>query len=246
MPDQKAILNEMVRNVGENADRLRSKKTLTLFVATKGRYASGKLMVVGRAVNGWCDEWSPNIATIKEEREKIVESAYQECLFINDECPMKWVSDKWGISEPGTYTYNTKRSAFWRVIRQVAGRLGIADIETDDWPSHLIWSNLYKIAPFKGGNPSEKLCDLQYDQCVKCLKQEIRDWKPRRILFLTGLGWAKELLEDLQQIEKSKGYVEAAGELITGKHKAKVVVVPHPQGKPESQIVDEIIDAFNK
>ncbi len=125
---------------------------------------------------------------------------------------MQWVSDQWGISEPKTY--NTKRSAFWRVIRQVTGRLGIADIETDEWPSHLIWSNLYKIAPLDGGNPGEQLCRFQYDQCLKCLMQEIMGWKPRRILFLTGIGWANSFLEDLHQKKNPGGYVEAVGELI--------------------------------
>ncbi len=52
MSDQKAILNEMVKMIGDNADKLNLEETLTLFTAKKGRHSTGELMVVGRAVNG--------------------------------------------------------------------------------------------------------------------------------------------------------------------------------------------------
>ena len=73
-----------------------------------------------------------------------------------------------------------------RVTRETVGRLGIADISTRSWPSTLCWTNLYKISPFAGGNPSRSLADAQLDKCIQILKIEVSDWKPRRLLFLTG------------------------------------------------------------
>lgn len=64
---------------------------------------------------------------------------------------MLWVKDGWGATD----RYNTKRSAFWRAVRGVVEGLGISDVEHDTWSSHLVWSNLYKLSPADGGNPSD-------------------------------------------------------------------------------------------
>jgi hypothetical protein len=75
--------------------------------------------------------------------------------------------------------YNTARSQFWCFVREVAGRLGVADIEQPGWPSHLIWSNLYKASPAKGGNPSSALVQAQLSECLELFKLELDKWRPR-------------------------------------------------------------------
>ena len=117
-------------------------------------------MVVGRAVNGWTEGILPEHLALPAAAE-----TYSQVVLtsVNGDapcppCPMTWVTNQWGNTNKG---YNTRRSAFWRVIRGVVDGLGIADVEQDAWSSHLVWSNLYKIAPANGRNPSKTLSDIQ-------------------------------------------------------------------------------------
>ncbi|MFC1600817.1 uracil-DNA glycosylase family protein [Candidatus Sumerlaeota bacterium] len=246
MNKQRQMLDEMLKSVGDDY-RPRSNMELTLFMAAKGCLSNGELMIVGRAGNGGHGSWEVNRASDKQERDGIISKASAHYSYHNGRCPLKWVTEHWG----GEYKYNTKQSQFWQVIREVSGQLGIADIESEEWPSHLIWSNLYKISPDEGGNPSGRLCDIQFDSCVRCLKQEIQDWQPKRILFLTGFDWAKSFVEDnscydISESTDSSGYVEATGTAVFEGGRSTVVVTPHPQTRPRQKLADDIVQAFNR
>jgi hypothetical protein len=154
---------------------------------------------------------------------------------------MLWVSRCWGATDG----YNTRKSAFWRVIRATVGRLGVADIGAPTWPSFIAWSNLYKISPGAGGNPSSALADAQLAKCIEILRTEIQAWAPRRVLFLTGQWWAKPFLDGLGFAPGSDPPlepVEASGTIFNG---ARAVVGPHPQAKPEGPLVASIVGAFD-
>lgn len=160
---------------------------------------------------------------------------------------MQWVSQGWGNCDHDDY--NTKKSAFWRVIRRVVDELGIADVESSEWPSHLIWSNLYKFAPAKGRNPSSGLCSIQFNECKSLIEQEINTFSPKRILFLTGMNWAEPFIEKLiMSVTTITGhrYVEGVGKLISAsKTNGRLVVAAHPQGKKEDIWVEEVVSAFS-
>ena len=53
------------------------------------------------------------------------------------------------------------RSAFFRVAKKLLSELEIVDEHNEDWASFLVWSNLYKITPFHGGNPGERMAQVQ-------------------------------------------------------------------------------------
>ncbi|NVN97656.1 hypothetical protein HXX01_05565, partial [Candidatus Nomurabacteria bacterium] len=146
------------------------------------------------------------------------------------------------------YDYNTNKSAFWRVIRQVVSRLNIADSENPEWPSHLVWSNLYKVAPATGGNPSSKLCSIQFNKCRSLLEKEIEIFAPKRLLCLTG-GWAIPFMENFSPgIKPVSGYkyVESCGTINFKSNGATTVVIAaHPQGKTEIVWVNEVINIIN-
>ena len=210
------------------------------------RYAYA-LMVVGRAVNGWDEGVLP---------EHLASHAAAECYShavldsVNGDglCPMRWVTDSWGNANG---EYNTRRSAFWRTIRGVVARLEITDTEQDSWSSHLVWSNLYKIAPAEGGNPGETLCQIQLAGCRELFNLELTTYTPARLLLLTGTGWAAPFLPDFDGTSQDVPgfcYVEGFGTLtITpGKPPIRYVVAAHPQGKPEGQWVTEVCSAFNR
>ena len=146
---EKMLLENIAIRLGNNSKDIPN-EPITGFMAMAGKLYTHELMVIGRAVNGWTKTWLPS--ELKDKG--------NICQFINGvvesvtdpvQCPMRWVSDSWQNNDHG---YNTRRSAFWRCIRSAVGVLSIADIQNPEWPSHLVWSNLYKIAPRGGGRQS--------------------------------------------------------------------------------------------
>ncbi len=218
---------------------------LTGFMSMVGLSYSNELMVIGRAVNGWSTGWNPKSWNDECIREQFANDIF-DSVTNGDTCPMRWVSEHWGKHDD--LHYNTRKSPFWRVIRNVVSELRIADVETLGWPSHLVWSNLYKIAPYDGGNPSNKLCSFQFEGCKTLLQEEFRLFKPKRALFLTGLDWAEPFLAEFTPpVDAVSGYqyVEAAGQIIFGEAQTcQVVVAVHPQGKSEDVWVNEVTAVF--
>ena len=210
------------------------------FMAREGRKYNKRLMVIGRAVNGWGSERSIAELQYSSARQNFIDSFRAS----EDDCPMVWVAKSAGKTDE----YNTNKSAFWRVIRRVSRRLGVwHDGQEENWSSRLVWSNLYKISPHAGGNPSDKLCAIQEPGCIELLRKEIQDYQPERILFLTGMNWAKAFLADLGYQEPAlDSLVEASGTVSPPGCKQVIpfVVARHPQGKLESEWVEEVISGF--
>jgi hypothetical protein len=250
MRKQKQLLNGLLEAIAVQGKQL-PRRRLTAYFPIKGRKSEGDLMIVGRSPNGWSDGWLPKEMTQADTREKIVK---QTIASSNNggRCPMLWVTDNWGSDKRGHY--NAARSAFWRISRAVVSGLGLADGNNADWPSYLMYSNLCKIAPYMGGNPSNFLCEIQRPICNKMLAEEMEEWKPRRILFLTGLDWLEWFLEgssELRIISRGRKHRDDALVQLSGAiqardngFKAQFTVCRHPQGKPEAPMVAGIIRAF--
>jgi hypothetical protein len=228
-------------------------KKVTGFLPMMGREYSGDLMVVGRAVNGWMTEGiAPTELGNNARRLRYARKVYESVTEPDGrKCPMSWVTVQWGVTEDGAS--NPSRSAFLRVIRAVVSRLHIADVDDDKspWPSRLVWSNLYKIAPYEGRNPNGNLQHAQFNGCVKLLRWELAKYRPRRVLFLTGCAWADPFLERAWKDRAAPdgySFVEAVGHVMCGPHAATCVVASHPQdhrqGKNETDWVNEVVTAF--
>jgi len=148
---ERALISGILRNVRAQHARLTSKK-LTAFASMKGERFAGELVVVGRAVNGWgpCFTLSELLedGALNRIVEKIVQSSRDRGE--KNECPMLWVGNDW-VNRGNKGEYYASRSAFWRVTRAVADALGVADVNEPSWPTYLAWSNLYRVAPFCGG-----------------------------------------------------------------------------------------------
>lgn len=241
------IMNKIAENIGANYRQFQD-FPITGFMSMVGCSYKRDLMVVGRAVNGWSKGWQPKLLSDAKNRISFAKGAFESVTQpspIGNPCPMRWVSDCWGNYD---HEYNTRKSAFWRVIRSVISELEIADVDSPEWPSHLVWSNLYKVAPADGGNPSNVLCSLQVEGCCSLLQEELRVYKPKRLLFLTGFGWAQPFLENfgsVKTVDSTYQYVEAIGKsIIEGDETISIVVASHPQGKSESLWIQEVVDAF--
>lgn len=185
-------------------------------------------MVVGRAVNGWDDTaWRASDARTWSRRQRIVSIARSESAADPiGACPLSWVTRQWQLSR----VYNTANSAFWRTAKAVSDPTGRFP---ESWASRLCWSNLYKVAPFNGGNPSAKLKQAQLARCVELLRLEVDTFRPRRMLVMTGLDWFKQFADALQlKVERRRGYVEGVARGLG----ARWVITPHPERKPEARI----------
>lgn len=235
--ERELFASEVLSAVGKEAAGLGSIK-ITGFLAMAGQAYDRGLMVVGRAVNGWTEGISPKQLGKPDAAERYARLV-QKSVSGNGECPMRWVTKNWGSDED----YNTKRSAFWRCIRSVVQGLRIADVEDAGWSSHLVWSNLYKVSPAGGGNPTNVLCKIQRRGCAELLNLELRTYRPSRVLFLTGVDWAAPFLEVAEPREGvGFQYVERAGDA----HGARCVIAVHPQGKREADWVREVVAAFDR
>ena len=151
---------EKLKNIGGN-------QAYEWFQAYGDPRMQNRLMVIGRAVNGWN---SFDIAL-----------AEFEDLFSQDTVPLEPNGNiEKFFQEESHAKYNMNRSAFWRTVRNVT--CGLYDCRRDNFGTYLSYTNLYKIAlPEK--NPNNKLRQLQQAECIKILRQEIQLWKPAYIFF---------------------------------------------------------------
>ena len=224
--ERRILEKKILRSVGEAADQL-SREKIIGFMATKGNLYNRRLMIVGRAVYGGPGEISPSQLAEPDKRRcysKIVQRNYSGDA---DDCPMEWVKN---YSSP-----------FWRVIREVMEGLGIAS-ENDPWFSYLVWSNLYKVSPAKGGNPGNRLCRIQLNGCKSLFDAELAIYRPSRLLLLAGWDWAGDFVESDCRTHNNAGSVEATGQ----RRKTRIVVATHPQGKSEAEWVTDVLAAFGK
>lgn len=248
---------ELLQNVYGVCGR-KAVKSLTLFPGLASRNAPKKLLVVGRAINGVRrndraingvrrndEEWELKDLSCEREVRSKVDKAMGKYKKDDNENPLDWVRRAW---YPETRdNYNTRRSAFYRVVRSMVKELGIADVNGSSWLSPIACSNLYKISPANGGNPSGVLLQSQIPACTEILKQEIELWQPERVLFLTGRKYAGRFLDELDfksvhVDDKFIGKEEMIGGYLSGFDRIMkapdVVVASHPQGKPEKKIIE--------
>ena len=241
--DQRTIFADTILKSLNSNNRLRI-QGLTAFMASKGMKYNGELMVVGRATNGWKTEFERKDMRCSNSRDEVALDAYSHAQASEGICPLGWVTA--GPNEDNGY--NAARSAFWQVARNLLRAIKVADSEPNDWSSYLAWSNLYKIAPASGGNPGDALCDAQEEGCKKLFQAELRDFKPKRVLFMTGRCWANTFLEKTATETKFKAavHVEQCGTIVGNGLKVPYVITGHPQGKSgtREEWAAEILAAF--
>ncbi len=188
-------------------------------------------LFVGKAVNGW--------VTDETDVKKLFDINNDKRIFARDD-QMEWVNNLSG----NTSGYNTRKSAFWRLIEKVA-----IIHYPEKWYSNIAWTNLYKIAPSESGNPNEELKEAQQKYCFELLEKEIEILSPKYVIMLTS-DWEKPFLEYLDDKEKPNilskkewGECETSMREIKG---IKFITSPHPQGKNEGEHKDAIIELINE
>ncbi|HMG66231.1 MAG TPA: hypothetical protein VK588_01050, partial [Chitinophagaceae bacterium] len=168
-----------------------SEDNLVIFTPAKGTSYNAELMIVGRAVNGWKNGINK---TNKANKEEILKGVHNS-LMTDD---LEWVYGSWG----STTGYNTNKSAFWRVVNELA--IQFAGIE-EGAINNIVWSNLFKVAKEEGGNPSARLRNVQFAHCLNLLRLEIEFFKPKYVVFLTDYyGWAEPFIKGLGVKKKKR------------------------------------------
>ncbi len=154
---------------------------LVLSFARTGSQWNRELMVCGRAPNGLDakDEITVQDLSTREARERRIERWERS----TDHQDLDWVAKYWATPIHGYYT---RRSAFWRVARQVARQVCAPRFDDAVWSSSLAWTNLYHVAPLISGNPGSRLIGLQAAACARLLESDVARLGSKRLLVMAG------------------------------------------------------------
>lgn len=215
------------------------------YEGTEYKNSKCKLMVVGRAMNGWEKDFS------KYSLSEIVDVLFEDKFDFSDVINPK-LCEKYHDCN-----YNYIRSKFWKLIKFVLEEYGEANSNwydstiNDKWNEKIVWSNLYKISPQKFGNPSWKIMGLNINEYITILKKEIEEYNPERILFVTDNNYLEPYKDKPTFINAFNIKKCNAGDVVgIGEHGDKKIIVckrPDRWGMSDEKIhkmAKEIKDAF--
>jgi hypothetical protein len=197
-------------------------------VGRKYNKSNKKCLFVGKSINGWVTN-SRNVDELFDEN--------NDNRIVNRNDQMEWVHNLEGPNG----CYNTKISAFWRVIKGISSKL-----HDEDWYNYIAWSNLYKLCPEKG-NPNARLQKIQRSTCIKILTEETKILKPDCIVFLTS-SWEKFYLESIGiDFERNNNKSWSDYKTYFQIHDNRLIVQSlHPQGKNESSHIEAIVEIIQE
>lgn len=211
---------------------------------TDGCGSELRLMVIGRAVNGW------NKMDVQNKKEFI--SAIQT-QFNNNSFEEGVYEENGKLCFNPDYTLT--RSAFWRTSRRIWVELsGKNEVR---WVDNIVWSNIYKVSPSISGNPTPQMCKKQQSICKELLKKEIEFFKPTHILLVTDWNWIADY-EENSFLSVFATYEKADGKYVAGtawyecydRYKIPVVITYRPdkreRGRTETIFVNDVLECFRK
>jgi len=189
------------------------------------------LVFVGKAVNRWI--------TNTDEVDLLFGDSDDNIFALEDQ--MKWVVDREGNHNG----YNTKRSAFWRVVKRISNYY----YPHENWYSHVAWTNLCKLAPYDGGNPNQGLYDQQLSSAQEILKHELEILSPRFVIMLTS-GWEHDFISYFND-NNDIDFIETVDwdeyqTRICKINNTFFILSKHPQGKNENNSFNSIVKLIDK
>ncbi len=200
-----------------------------------------RILFIGRAVNGW--EIPFNFDTTEELVNQIFDSAID----------LRSVGIGKVFGENGDEIYNYNKSPFFQLCHAIINQYGFGD----DWSERMAWTNLYKVAPFSAGNPSNGLIRETLSSCARILRKEIAYLRPTHIVFITDAWWYKpngKGLDDMAFVnEIGINLYENTSEIIVGSGISEafhfcpnVVITKRPESAKMSRVeqANAIFEAF--
>lgn len=134
-PKQTRLLDRLLNLVGQIRKDSET-PALTAFLGIRGGGEQGGLAIVGRAPHGWVGGWKPSEFRDPNVREQVLAS-------LEERADLRRMADK--------------ETMFWQVSRAVATALDESAGTEASWIRRVGWTNLFKVSPAKGGNPSQGL-----------------------------------------------------------------------------------------
>ncbi len=251
---------ELYKAVYEMPKKYKEEK-LSNFVTMKGeRYDVNKdvrFMIVGRATNGWGDSMNKISAeSYAEEASKIFDKTNR---FYTD-WNMKDIknnpySEYRDVNDGKEKRYYLSKSAFWSSAKNVWCKLNGVD-NKPDWFNEIVWSNIYKVAPFESGNPSTNLIYAQAPACVKILKEEIDILKPTHILLAIDKSWISWTFKGKKKFDFMEAFknVECCKDLVSNNQNIvqkafvsdgiKVIVTRRPESLCREEYATAVYETF--
>ena len=192
----------------------------THFVGVRSRFKKRLPMFVGRDTN-----------SLNQVRIPLVEDYEYDEL-------------NWLKSRDGYYFDN---SSFWRVVGHVLERVRGESYGPEVFHD-FYWSDLYKINFRAKQGTTQGLRSNQINGCAQLLLAEMDDLEPCVSVFLTGIyeGEKKGVGRFFERWEprgQLKSRNESTGEFTLVGESGKThrcIVVPHPQGKAQEEIIQKI------
>lgn len=225
----------------------KSDQHLHCFWPMKGKQADGHLLVIGRALYGWCTK--PFLASSCSDsmgRSEIIADAIAYSSITDN--PITHLHETWRQQrQDHLHAYNPRMSSFWSVAETVSRQLLDPSKEPQQWTDALSWTNLFKLSLSPTGNPPASLRSKILQASVELLKAEIDAIRPKRILFLTGRWWAHPFLESCTLLENPPQlrYIHQIGYwTLPNGGRSFVVVADHPERKKRCLISSGILESF--
>lgn len=236
-------LTEIINS--ENKRRIFYKKRKTeeiantkLFVdfAMQGkRYSQNnpiRFMMVGRAAGCFDEDENYNAITFIDRNNILINKKAVDLSFnYASNCEMQWVAAK-PINEKGERKKQTDKKAFFGFAKTVYLKL-TEQIEDEEWYKNIVRTNLFKIIPLSGGNPSYYLRKAQTEKSIEMLIAEIEFYKPTHILIIDGkdqLSWVKDYQIGIKKVAEKTG--------------AKICFVNRPEIRTKDSLLGEIDESF--
>lgn len=202
-----------------------------IIVGSNYDHSPFRLMYVGRAVNGWEFDWH------KDTLDGLTDQVFSHGFDIGSICEHPIQADG----------YNFNRSPFWQLCRSLLDMQG----ESFDWASRVAWSNLFKIAPYKTGNPDPKTLTSSINSCIDLILKEIELYKPSHVVFVTDIWWMEPVDCAQESFARALGiqlFPDSSNTIVGyGIYKnSKIVVTKRPESAKTSRSdhAKQILDTF--
>lgn len=180
MENAEKIFKDLYNSLFADIEKYK-KDCLSTLVPMKGKQYDSekkKLMIVGRATNGWGE-----LKDITNGPDQYSRIAWKN---LNDTKRFKWIDEEKAKKEK---RYNIESSPFWSYSKAVLKELR-GSIPDTGWYQYILWSNLFPVSYSDEWNPSETLKRIQFDSARKLIKEQIRYFKPTHVLIMTDWdGW---------------------------------------------------------
>ena len=209
-------------------------KDLVAFYPMGGGSNGVDTMYIGRALNGWHRPFK--VEELTKDVEKQLELVLKDCHPSSEPGdPLSWVQNHWSTGKE----YNSARSQFWQVIKQLSQeRCG-----EERWWDDIVWTNFFKVTPYRDP-PGARMVQVMGKASLNLLLTEITHFKPRNIVCLSGISYAADLLASARTTRKincDSSLLEYVGDVdLATDEMTRLIIAPHPQSRSASKIADDI------